>query len=123
MTADFACRTLRVDEPKAESLLRALARAGFLTQESDGHWRLTKDGIRLRGASAAKPLLRQTAERLLDELLERIRTLNDDPRFLARVEKAIVFGSYLSSADRLGDVDVAIHLVPRESDGEKHREG
>lgn len=122
ITAVFACRTLRVAEPKAKSLLQALARAGFLTPESDGRWRLTKDGIRLRGASAAKPLRRQTAERLLDELLERIRTLNDDPRFLARVEKAIVFGSYLSGADRLGDVDVAIHLVPRESDHEKHRE-
>jgi hypothetical protein len=48
--------------------------------------------------------------------------LNEDPRFLARVEKAIVFGSYLSGGDRLGDVDVAVHLVPRSADPKKHRE-
>jgi hypothetical protein len=48
--------------------------------------------------------------------------LNEDPRFLARVEKAIVFGSYLSGADRLGDDDVAVHLVPRSPDPMGHRE-
>jgi predicted nucleotidyltransferase len=56
-------------------------------------------------------------------LLERIELLNGDPHFLARVEKAVVFGSYLSRVDRLGDVDVAIRLIPREPDHEKHRQG
>ena len=53
-------------------------------------------------------------------MLERIELLNGDPHFLARVEKAVVFGSYLSRVDRLGDVDVAIRLIPREPDHEKH---
>jgi hypothetical protein len=65
---------------------------------------------------------RTAAERLLDEFLQRIAALNEDSRFLARVEKAIVFGSYLSGGDQLGDVDVAVHLVPRSSDLKKHRE-
>ena len=43
------------------------------------------------------------------------------PSFPARVEKAFVFGSYFSTTDRLGDVDVAIHLVPREPAPDKHR--
>jgi hypothetical protein len=65
---------------------------------------------------------RTAAERLLDEFLQRIAALNEDSRFLARVERAIVFGSYLSGGDQLGDVDVAVHLVPRSSDLKKHRE-
>ena len=31
------------------------------------------------------PLIRRTAERLLEELLQRITALNEEPRFLARV--------------------------------------
>jgi len=99
-----------------------LTTAGFLKREKGGRWDLTTAGIRLRGSSAAKPLLRRTAEGLLDDLLQRIAALNEDSHFLARVEKAIVFGSYMSGADRLGDVDVAVHLVPRSPDPKKHRE-
>lgn len=122
LTAGFLRDILRVSEAKAGDLLRAFMKAGFLKPEKGGRWELTTAGIRLRGSTAAKPLLRQTAERLLDELSQRIAALNEDPRFLASVEKAIVFGSYVSGADRLGDVDVAVHLVPRSPDHKKHRE-
>ena len=122
LTAGFVREILRVSEPKAGTLLRALMTAGILKREKDGRWDLTTAGIRLRGSSAAKPLLRRTAEGLLDDLLQRIAALNEDSHFLARVDKAIVFGSYLSGGDRLGDVDVAVHLVPRSPDPKKHRE-
>jgi hypothetical protein len=122
LTAGFVRDTIHVSEPEAEALLQASMKAGFLRREKDGRCHLTTSGIRLRGSTAAKPLLRRTAERLLDELLQRIAALNEDPHFLARVEKAIVFGSYLSGADRLGDVDVAVHFVPRSPDPKQHRE-
>ena len=41
---------------------------------------------------------------------------------MARVERAIVFGSYLSDVDRLGDLDVAIEWQRREMDFDKHDE-
>lgn len=122
LTVSFVCDTMQVSELKAGALLLEFMRAGFLEREKDGRWQLTTEGIRLRGSTATKPILRRTAERLLDDLLQRIAALNADPRFLARVEKAIVFGSYLSDKDRLGDVDVAVHLVPRSPDPKKHRE-
>ena len=118
----FVRDTLHMSEPEAATFLRSLRKAGFLTRGKDGLWDLTKEGIRFRGATAAKPLLRRTAERLVEELLQRMVILNEDPRFLARVEKAIVFGSYLGDKDRLGDVDVAVHIVPRLTDPLKHRE-
>lgn len=122
LTVEFVRGTLHVSESEAAALLRASVRTGFLKREKAGRWHLTTAGIRLRGATAAKPLIRRTAERLLEELLQRMTALNENPRFLARVEKAIVFGSYVGAGDRLGDVDVAIQLVPRLSDPEKHRE-
>ncbi len=87
LTAGFVRDTLHVSEPKPGALLLALAKAGFLKREEGGSWRLMTTGIRLRGATAAKPLLRQTVERLLENLLQRIARLNEDSRFLARVEK------------------------------------
>ena len=122
LTVEFVRGSLHVSEPEATALLRASAKAGFLNREKGGRWHLSTAGIRLRGATAAKPLIRRTAERLLEELSQRMTALNENPRFLARVEKAIVFGSYVGAGDRLGDVDVAIQLVPRLSDPEKHRE-
>jgi predicted nucleotidyltransferase len=83
---------------------------------------LTKEGIRLRGAVAGKPIRRETADRLLSELVERIATLNRNGHFRATVRRAVVFGSYLGHADRIGDVDVAIELVRREANFDKHME-
>ena len=47
--------------------------------------------------------------------------LRDNPRFLYKVARAFVFGSYLSDADRINDVDIAVELVAKEKDPEKLR--
>jgi predicted nucleotidyltransferase len=121
VSLDFVRDELKLSTLKADRLVLALVKAGFLKEEAD-QWHLTEAGIRLRAATAAKPLYRNTAKRLLEDLLKRIDALNKDVYFLASVEKAVVFGSYLGDKDRLGDVDVAVQLVRREPDLEKHRE-
>lgn len=80
-----------------------------------------------RGHSLAECLCRKasaacTARRLLHDLLGRINELNASLHFLARVKRAIVFGSFLSNVDRLGDVDVAIEWERREKDWDKHHQ-
>jgi hypothetical protein len=65
---------------------------------------------------------RTTADRLLSGLLQRIEQLNSDNRFLARVRKAVIFGSYLGGNDRISDLDVAVEISPREPNFEKHME-
>ena len=119
LSTGFVREELTLNERKATSLLLSLQAEGLI-ERTDSGWSLTKNGVRLRAASAAKPLLRSTADRLLQELLDRIQELNQSPLFLARVERAIVFGSYLSKADRLGDLDVAIQWQRKEADFEKH---
>ena len=130
LSASFVSRHLQLTKPETDRLIGALREAGLLapvrTRYAAGvledEWHLTKDGIRLRAATAAKPLRRETADRLLSGLLERIATLNADERFLARVQKAVAFGSYIGSADRIGDLDVAVELVRREPNFQKHTE-
>ena len=130
LSADLIRRQLQLTKPEADRLIAALRRMGFLepirarqtAKGAEDEWQLSKNGIRLRGATAAKPLRRETADRLLSELLERIKALNSDARFLARVRKAVAFGSYIGEGDRIGDLDVALQLVRREPDFEKHTE-
>ena len=86
-------------EPKT-----VLAESGF---------ELTSRGEAFANASAAKPGFRKTAETLLQQFLERLDTVNSSPDYVYRVERAVLFGSMLSEAERLGDVDIAIELLPK----------
>jgi hypothetical protein len=130
VSRDLVRRKLKLTTGKADRLIAQLRDRGFLVplrprSKAEGMedlLRLTKSGIRLRGATAAKPLHRATADRLLAELLDRIKALNGNDHFLARVRSAVAFGSYVGNADRVGDLDVAIELVRRERDFDRHRE-
>jgi len=108
VSADLVRHQLNLTKSKTGRVIAALRRMGFLepirtgrgVKPAENEWQLSKNGIRLRGATAAKPLRRETAERLLSEFLERITALNSNPRFLARVQKAVVFGSHIGEMDR-----------------------
>ena len=75
-SVDFIREELKLSKPKAENLVRALVRAGFLNSKRAANtWELTTEGIRLRAGTAVKPLRRLTADSLLENLLERIELL------------------------------------------------
>jgi hypothetical protein len=71
------------------------------------------EGGNTSGTTAARPPTRRTADRALSRPLERVSEVNGDARFLARVTKLVVFGSYLrADADGLSDPDIAIEPKP-----------
>jgi len=78
-------------------------------------------GHAFANASAAKPISRGTAERVLREFLDRVNAVNASKEYAFVVKSAVLFGSMLSCVDRLGDVDVAIDLCPRISDPAEFR--
>lgn len=107
-------------------LLASLVNNGCI-RETDGHSGFsscytTIKGNALANASAAPQISRSTADRNLSAFLERVRAANENPAFTLRVVRVAVFGSYLGSADRLSDVDLALTLAPRFSDGAAQRE-
>jgi len=71
---------------------------------------LTDYGMRSANASAAKPINRRTAERILSEFMERVNKVNATPEYLYRVDGVILFGSFVSDVEQLGDVNVAVYL-------------
>ena len=66
---------------------------------------------------------RKTAQRLVEELRLRATQIDADPRFLYGVSRLAVFGSYVSSdKPKLGDIDIAVELGPKERNPERHWE-
>lgn len=108
---------LSCSNSRAARVLNELEKAGFI-ESMRGYWEATTKGSALAMATAAPPLTRETADRLVAELVQRARYLNADDRWAYRVRVLIVFGSYTRGADRPNDVDVACELRPRWS-GEK----
>jgi predicted nucleotidyltransferase len=103
------------------ALLRALSSAGLVERVDRGRWEITQAGQTLSSATAAKPISRTTAEKALDEFLERVAQVNRDARFLGRVSRVVLFGSLLrENVDRLSDVDLAVEVVPKIVDRERH---
>jgi hypothetical protein len=55
-------------------------------------------------------------------LLDRVGKVTSNNYFLYRVQKAVVFGSFLSDVPFIGDLDIAVGLYPRENNPRKHSE-
>jgi len=83
-----------------------------------GHHR---SGNALAQASFGKPIIRATAARHLAQVIERARGYNADRGRLLTISQIAVFGSYLDpAAERLGDLDLAVFVVRRDTDGDRY---
>lgn len=100
-----------------EGMAHVLLEQGYIEPQTEHlgvtYFTTTIQGCALAMASAAKPINRATAERLVREVIERAITINAEPKHLYGIKKIIVFGSYLSDCPTLGDVDLAVELAPR----------
>jgi len=86
----------------------------FENAKNKDYWKNTLKGNALAMARA-KTIYRRTAEKKLAEFLVRVKKLKDDDGFLYKVGKVLVFGSYLdNSKERLGDLDIAVSILPKE---------
>jgi predicted nucleotidyltransferase len=122
-----ACDVLGLDQHAARNQLRAFEAAGYLERREmrstagDDWWATTIKGNALAQASFGKPISRATATRHLAQVIERARGYNADPARLLTIAEIAVFGSYLDPAvDRLGDLDLAVSAVRRETNGDRH---
>jgi hypothetical protein len=97
-------------------LALALAAEGYLERQEPYGWVATLQGGALGNAKFIKPITRAKAEAIVAEAIERAKAVNADPkRYLYRVKRLRVFGSYLDpSVDLLGDVDMAIETERNE---------
>jgi len=122
---------------KAAPLITGLLEKGFIEPDEErmqeekntGHdlavkqwYRLTDRGHELCRATAARPVHRKNADEALQGLMERVRIVNEDDRFLYRITTVVLYGSYVRGAERPADVDLAIEVERKIDDFEKFHE-
>jgi predicted nucleotidyltransferase len=121
---EYFASYLKVTSDEAARVLIQLEGLGLVTpaQPLDGEkqWHHTDEAGRLLNANAKGRIDRAKADRLVEQFLERVREVNRSTEFLFWVDEVIVFGSYNSDKETLGDVDLVVSLKPREEDPEKH---
>ena len=127
LSVDEATKILGLNERSALKLLNDLEKQGFIEKNAfapdpNKNWKNTIKGGALSKALFSAPVSRQAAEKKLSEFMDRVREVNDANRFLYRVKKAVLFGSFLTESSTVGDLDIAIELVPKEPDSIKHSE-
>jgi predicted nucleotidyltransferase len=127
LSARDATRVLQIETKRAIQLLERLEQDGFLERnpilpnsDDEQSWKRTVRGGALANALFSKPVSRRLAEKSLSEFLDRVQLINSKSRFLYRVWKVVVFGSFLSDAPIVGDLDLAVDLRQKEKDGRKH---
>ena len=124
---EVACDILSASQDAARDQMHAFEAAGYVERSKLAHaagdewWATTVKGNALANASFGKPISRATATRLLGQVIEYARAYNADPARLLTVTEIVVFGSYLDSAvDPLGDLDLAVSTVRRDTDGKRY---
>jgi|SRR5882724_387815 len=113
----FVEEVLHVDSKTAKRIIKGLESEGYIEKKDSGrhgdYWENTVKGNALAMATAAKSVKRARAEQKLQEFLERVKHVKYDDYFLYKVEKVILFGSFLTMKESVNDVDLAIKLVPK----------
>jgi predicted nucleotidyltransferase/predicted transcriptional regulator len=79
--------------------------------DKDSEYQLTEKGHRLCSARASPPINRVKADKILSEFMQRVIEVNTNDYYLCKVEKIILFGSYLNPENiDFGDIDIAFEL-------------
>jgi predicted nucleotidyltransferase len=104
------------------ALVMVLRSEGLIEAAGHGAREVTQAGRTLSSATAARRITRATAEEALQEFLDRVQRVNNDPYFLGKVTRVVLFGSMLKpEVERLSDVDVAVEVASKESDFDQAR--
>ncbi len=114
---------LKKDGCPIVSLIEELESCGFIEKaditDGDQLWVTTLKGSAFTLSSASKRVKKNTAEKVLKEFLDRVNEVNQNDYYLHKIEKVLLFGSYLGDGEHFGDIDLAFDLAPRHKDKEK----
>lgn len=101
---------LGVSAKCAKRIFADLVALGYIEHDLDSgdRWRLSLQGRALANASAAKPIKRTSADRIIAEFIGRVHEVNASEYYAEKVTKVVLFGSYLSDKPTMSDIDVAI---------------
>ncbi len=106
-------KALKIGVPEAKEAIAALELQGYIEAAgATGKWRITEEGGLVSGAKTPR-FTRQSVEKALDDLRDRIKAVNEDPNADYKITDAVAFGDLLSNAARVQAAEVGIRLTPK----------
>jgi len=88
-------------------------------QDREPWYEGTDAAVRLANALMIKRITRAKADHYVAELLQRADDINANPDLLYRVKRITAFGSYITDAADLGDIDIAVELENKVPAGQR----
>jgi predicted nucleotidyltransferase len=119
--AEFSVTKRQAGKMLADLLTLEMISRSFQEDKDIVCYRTTIKGNALGMAKAGKPIKRASADKILREFLDRTRAVNRRQELAHSVESVVVFGSYVSDAQRLNDLDIAVELKGKWHDDETFR--
>lgn len=107
-------KVLKVDAAEAQRVMNELEKENLVCDlraadpKRPGAVETTPPGTRLGLASDRAPINRQKAEQIVTEVLRRTEQVNDGDMFLYEIWEIVVYGSYVTGADELNDIDLIV---------------
>jgi len=81
------------------------------TYNKDFYWERENKALGITNVKFIKRISRAKADKILNDLIKRIKELKEDSYYISYVTEARIFGSYLDDkAEDLGDIDIQIDL-------------
>ena len=127
---DWLTDKFRFTKRRSHEVATAMVSAGYVRRDEERERRnnsplpwysVTDMGREIVRASAAKRITRETADSELMAFMNRVHIVNTSQTYMYSVARVAVFGGFLESGERLGDVDVAVDLKPRITLDREHK--
>ena len=101
-------------EQKIIKFFEDMIKEGYISKEEHNNrnfYSLEIKAMALANAKFIKPIPKEKATKVVEELLERVETMNTDKYYIMEVESIYVFGSYIDKdAKDCVDIDLIIKL-------------
>lgn len=95
---------------EAADCISGLIAKGFIEQ-SDEKYKLTLKGNALSIARCTNRINKEKADKIFSDLIKRVHEINNDDKYLHKVSKLFLFGSYSDpNNEDFGDIDIAFKL-------------
>lgn len=107
---------LKIDAAQAGRVIDALAAEDYICPSerfkslTGAVWQTTPKGTKLANAGTQPSISRAEADKIMAEFMARVEALAESDDYLAEAAEVVLFGSYLSAAPTVNDIDLIVRL-------------
>lgn len=112
---------LKTNQDRATLVLSELNDLGYLEKRADEIpiiYINTLKGNALANAKAVSSISKGKAKIIFSDFLERVNEVNQNSKYLFKVTKVVLFGSYITDSPTVNDIDIAFEIIRKDEDSD-----